>query len=695
MKTATRCKIHPFKLTVLLLVLSVCVLPHSFAFCQNKKDDSEKLSDSRLLIEQNFVKGKTPPFSFVYGGKNSNHFIKSWQYSAEEKKSNEPNAEQMVYTYTDKQTGLVVKCFVTLYTDFNAVEWLLHFINTSTKNTPLLEQAAVFDHAFISKIEGTFTLHHAKGSNAEIIDYQPYSTVLQPGKTIHMTPAGGRSSDNTAFPFFNIELPGQQGIMTAVGWTGKWYADVTQTGGSRVALKSGMERMQLCLYPQEEIRTPKICLLFWQGEDRMIGHNRFRQFVLKHHSRKINGSFADYPLSAGLGFGDPAPCNEYNCLTENFAIAVVKRYQQFQIIPEVFWLDAGWYSGCGWDKKNGGWAENVGNWTVDTERFPNGLRPIADAVHAAGAKFLVWFEPERVRPGTRIDREHPEWLLHLPGNSNALFNLGNDQARLWLTNDIAEFLKKEGIDYYRQDFNFDPMPFWQANDKPDRIGMSEIKHIQGLYAFWDSLLVRFPNLLIDNCASGGRRIDLETTSRSAPLWRTDYNYGEPTGYQCHTYGLHYYLPVHGTGIFRPDNYLFMSGIGAAAVFGWNINDKSVTVREMQNYVSDFKMLRPYFYGDYYPVTGSYNYHREHIWLAYQLNRPEHKDGIVIAFRRKDCYKEGIQVKLYGLNKDAKYELWYVKNNVKAVKSGSELMNGFELLSMQKPDYLLIKYEMVK
>ena len=56
----------------------------------------------------------------------------------------------------------------------------------------------------------------------------------------------------------------------------------------------------------------------------------------------------------------------------------------------------------------------------------------------------------------------------------------------------------------------EPAWFWAKNDEPGRAGIREIRHIEGLYAFWDYLLERFPNLLIDNCASGGRRIRLST-----------------------------------------------------------------------------------------------------------------------------------------------------------------------------------------
>jgi len=588
-----------------------------------------------------------------------------------------------------------VKCTVTSFTDFPPVEWVLNFTNTSGKNSPVIEKAAAINYDFNATAGGIFILHHAKGSNAERSDFQPYDDRMQVGKNIYMTPSGGRSSDNTAFPFFNIEMPGKQGVMVAVGWTGKWYADVLQTNEKSVSLKSGMERMQLYLVPKEEIRTPKICLLFWKGEDRMVGHNQFRRFILAHHSRKVNGHFAEYPLSGSFDYGDPAPCGEYECLTEEFAVALVKRDQQFDVLPEVFWLDAGWYTGCNGLKKNGSWWQNVGNWSVEKERFPRGLKPVSDAVHQVGSKFMVWFEPERVRPETQIAKEHPEWLIKLPKEDNALLDLGNKDALAWITKKITDLLKNEGIDYYRQDFNFDPMPYWIANDKPDRIGISEIKHIEGLYAFWDSILATSPNLLIDNCASGGRRLDLETTSRSAPLWRTDYQYGEPNGYQCHTYGLNFYLPIHGTAIYKTDSYTFRSGLGATTVMNWEVTGKvSEPIPDIQKRIQDYKNLRPYFYGDYYPLTENRNVTRDNVWLAYQLNRPEQNDGIVVAFRREGAPNESISTRFYGLDSNATYELFYEDYGVKVKKTGKELMNGIVLTISQKPSSLMIFYKKI-
>ncbi len=124
----------------------------------------------------------------------------------------------------------------------------------------------------------------------------------------------------------------------------------------------------------------------------------------------------------------------------------------------------------------------------------------------------------------------------------------------------------QGIDVYRQDFNFEPLSRWQANDTPDRQGISEIEHVEGYLAFFDELRKRFPNLLIDTCASGGRRLDLETLRRAVPLWRSDYPYGA-TPMQMQTYGLSLWVPYFGTSAGSLDPYTFRSEITPAIGIG--------------------------------------------------------------------------------------------------------------------------------
>ena len=132
-----------------------------------------------------------------------------------------------------------------------------------------------------------------------------------------------------------------------------------------------------------------------------------------------------------------------------------------------------------------------------------------------GIKTIVWFEPERVTPGTWLTEHHPEWILG--GKGGGLLNLGNPAARAWLTDHVDKLMTEQGIDLYRQDFNMDPLALWRGNDAEDRQGITEIHHVEGYLAYWDELLRRHPDMFIDSCASGGRRNDLETMRRAIPL----------------------------------------------------------------------------------------------------------------------------------------------------------------------------------
>jgi len=86
-----------------------------------------------------------------------------------------------------------------------------------------------------------------------------------------------------------------------------------------------------------------------------------------------------------------------------------------------------------------------------------------------------------------------------------------------------------------------PVWYWRNGEPGNRQGMREIKYVTGLYSFWDALRQRFPNLLIDDCASGGQRIDFEMQRRSAVLWRSDIAW-DPTANQCISLGLSQWIP---------------------------------------------------------------------------------------------------------------------------------------------------------
>lgn len=632
--------------------------------------------DVAQWITRHFGRGKTPPFSFLYGGKPSARIIGKWKHTLVKQPATDDCQLKYLATYTDPATGLRVECDVTGWTDYDVVEWVLRFENTGSANTLQISCVRTVDVA-LQHPAATPVVYYANGSDASRSDFAPRQMSLAPGDTLRMTPRGGRSSDG-AFPFFNLETSPGEGVVVAVGWSGTWTATLASSDARAISMNAGLHALDAALLPGEKIRTASICLLFWNGGGRMTGNNRFRRYMLAHHSRHIDGKPVYYPIFGGFNWGDPAPCNEYTCMTTEYAIALMQRTKLFGLSPEAFWLDAGWYDGAADYATGRNWANTVGNWTPDAERFPQGLAPIGNyAKQKVGARFMVWFEPERVFKGTRWYREHPQWMLDA-GGDNCLFNLANPEARLWMSREIGDILQRNSIDHYRQDFNIAPAQIWAANDEPGRQGITEVKYIEGLYAFWDYLLQRFPHLLIDNCASGGRRIDYETMLRSAPMWRTDYQYGEPVGYQCHTYGLEFFLSQHATGLYHVDPFDARSAFGSAVVFNWKLTQQGEAFTDMKRTMDEFKRVRPYYYEDFYPLSGSADLTGDDVWLAYQLHRPADQTGCIIAFRRAQSQQADYTVKLSALQADDEYLLESCDGAAPQTIAGKQMMEGLTL-----------------
>jgi alpha-galactosidase len=665
------------QITLLLLALAFPCTPLP---AQAGSTATHDRSASDAFVRSHVERAEAPPFTFLYGGKPFSAAAADWEVRSEARSEGSKNLKTVVYA--DRSSGLRVTATYTIHSDYPAVEWVVRFRNAGKSDTVILEGVQACSIRLSDLPDGPVTVYRARGSNAQRSDFAPVKDTLGDNGEVRFGPSGGRSSDSAALPFFNIAATGR-GVMAAIGWSGKWVATVSRKGLRSVGLDAGMEKTRFVLHPGEEVRSPAIALLFWKGDDRLAGNNLFRRFVLAHHTPRPGGKTLELPLSHGIGFGGPFPCNEYVCATESYALAMIDRLKQFGIDPEACWIDAGWY-----ETGTGKWWQGVGNWTVNRVNFPRGLRPVADAARAWGKGFVLWFEPERVYEGTRIDREHPEWVQSIPGDTNRLFKLGDPKALAWLTDEVSNFIAREGVTIYRQDFNFDPAPFWRAMDAPDRVGIAEMKHVEGLYAFWDALLAKNPGLLIDNCASGGRRIDLETIGRSVPLWRTDYSYFEPNGYQCHTYGLQQFVPCSGTGNNNPQKYYFRSSMGGAVVMGWELNN-SFNVSQAHEAIAEFRALRPYFSGDFYPLT-EYSTSDE-VWAAFQWDRPEQADGIVLAFRRPQAAKPSISIRLNNVDAGADYELVFDDYGIALTRSGREIGAGLAIKIPEAPGSLLIKY----
>jgi alpha-galactosidase len=613
------------------------------------------------------------PFSFRYEGRPAADLLREWLVRRESRKVDEHRIEHLL-TWSHPSSNLVVRAAVVEYQSFPAVEWTLFFRNAGKARTGLVEDIQALDTDFSRGGGGEFVLHHGLGSRTKPDDYMPLETPLGVRAEKKLASVGGRGSDGE-LPYFNLARPGR-GVAMAVGWPGQWAATFTRDEGTGMRVRAGQELTRFRLDPGEEARSPLIALVFYEG-DWITGQNVWRRWMVAHNVPRPGGKLHPPQVAAGNGRHtiEMQEANEANQIRD------LNRELDRGVPLDYWWMDAGWYPFAS------GWPD-VGTWEPDPVRFPRGFAPISKLAHERGVKILVWFEPERVRAGTWLDQRHPEWLLKT-GSDNRLLNLGNPEARQWLTEHVAKLIREQGIDLYRQDFNFEPLPYWRAHDAPDRQGLTENKHIMGYLEYWDELRRRFPGMMIDTCASGGRRNDLETLRRAVPLWRSDYAY-DPLPMQAISYGIALWMPYYGTGVNSVEPYLFRSQMTPGIALGLDAGNYPDGYTKLKRRLAEWREAAANYYGDYYPLT-PYSLDPG-VWMAWQFDAPEQGTGFVQAFRRPESPYETARFRLRGLDAEAAYLVRDVDAAADTVRGGAELMEqGLAVTLPERPAAALLLY----
>jgi alpha-galactosidase len=703
----------------LLVLLANCATAAGFNAVREQSSDVHQ--NNQWLQEHLFSDHAKLPFSFVYDRSGSSALLQDWPKKMETRQLGSDRTEHIVI-WTDPKSGLQFRVAAMEFANSAVVEWTAYFRNDGKLDTPILEYVEALDMSFAVEGSGIPTILYSKGSGG----MDTYALAKKPLNQLESfqisSESGGKTSE--AIPFFDILTDGG-GLIGAVGWPGKWAINFSRATEAAIAITAGMETTHLSLHPGEEIRTPEILLLPWQGDD-IDAHNILRRHILKYHTPQYDGKPVVLPVSF-TGWGG---------MKTSTSLRLIDQITKESIGFENFWMDAGWY---GTDRPvdefqifgKEDWFLHAGNWRVNQVPHPDGgLRPISDAAHAKGMKFLLWFEPERAVVGAPLTIEHPDWFIgevttHFEGNTARplvkfrLFDFGNPAARQYMIDSMSELIDKQGIDIFRQDCNFGPAPFWSQNDASDRQGITQIRYVEGLLEFWDGLRRKHPQLILDVVQRG----DLETISRAVDLSRADYPVSpdaDPIGAQVSTEGLAYWRPHFGT-IFQirtRDTYHFRSGfapgLGFALFNGAGYPNQvgkfipaDFPFDWMRNMVAQLKLVRPYYYGDYYPLLPcsansdcSTDPRQERSaafeWAAWQFNRPEDGDGMVQIFRRDDAQDAARDLRLRGLDPAATYEVTNLDLKTPTTVSGSDLMQrGLRVELTEKLKAAIIIYQKVR
>jgi len=642
------------------------------------------------------------PFSFTYGGVPSDELLPGWLFTRGEETE---SSGMVTYTVSWRQPGggLKASLDISRYAGYPAVEILPWFENASVTDTDIIENIQSIDAMFCGPIEpvagaagtevagnidlcGFYRLHKNRPDRMQNDQYtvDPYEVDYYRPHTLGA--ALGRCSTLT-LPFFKIET-GYGAIIFGLGWLGQWKAELT-SDGHFLNVKAGQELTCFKLLPGEKVRQMRVLMLNWESgghNDTWEANSVFRQLIYKHYAATIGGQ-KPLPRLWVNGYMTGISCLR-DTSAENERVA--KAYgEKFKGIDS-YVTDGGWFKG--------GYCSGEGNYLdFDYDRWPNGIETMLEVTRSAGMHYGLWFDVERTHPDSQIRRDHPDWLLEdrTPGNVNTYFTrwFGNPDAVKGTYEQTAHYMKMDGFNFYRQDYNGKPLDYWRSNDAPDRQGICEALHVMGLLQYWHMLAEGFPEGIREECAGGGGRIDLDTVSIMHHHQKSD-QHGVSFADQSALMGLSHYLPnncFHGFCGFDTE-YGFRSLVAGSICHGLReITDSGFDPALTQRMIDEYYSVRHLLIDAWYPLTLQSIAPDQ--WLASQYHRKDLEEGMVIAYRREQSPYRSLSAGLRWIDPGAMYVLKYhsYPENKPVMVKGSGLMEDFTIEIPNKKASELIIY----
>ncbi|ANW17217.1 alpha-galactosidase [Streptomyces clavuligerus] len=296
----------------------------------------------------------------------------------------------------------------------------------------------------------------------------------------------------------------------ALGWSGSWRIAVQRLPDGQVQITGGAGHDGsglLRLAPGESWTSPVFAGL-WSPDGFGGASRTWHAWQLAH---VVPGAAGERPVLynswEATGFD----------ISADQQLALARRAAGLGV--ELFVVDDAWFGARTSDRAG------LGDWTPNPERFPGGLAPLADAVHALGMGFGIWVEPEMVNQDSDLYRAHPDWVQHHPGRTRTelrhqlVLNAARPDVREHLWRQLDRLLGSARIDYVKWDFNrcFTD-PGWPGDPYPQRLW---VEHVEGLYGLLDRLRAAYPAVAFESCSGGGGRIDLGVLSRTDQVWTSD------------------------------------------------------------------------------------------------------------------------------------------------------------------------------
>ena len=436
----------------------------------------------------------------------------------------ESQATTVCVSLRDKLQPVTVRVYYKAWRNVDIIETWTE-IEHQEKQPILLKR---FDSGYLHIGEGDnvwLTHLHGDWAAEAVVTHEPLTRGL---KVIRNTD-GARNAHLDA-PELMLSLDGapQENTGRVIGaalcWSGNFELRLNAPNNSGVHFYAGIDPQssEYVLAPKRVFTTPRLALTYsveGMGGVSRAFHRWARTCGYLHNG---NGT-RDVLLNSWEGI--------YFDITEQRIIDMMNDIAAFG--GELFVMDDGWF-GDKYPRNND--SSSLGDWVVDTRKLPNGLSALTDAAKERHIKFGIWIEPEAVNTVSELYEQHPDWALQVPdrelklgrGGTQLVLDLTNPKVQDFIFNMVDDLLTRNPyISYIKWDANASIQNLGRVESQKSKVKSPVdnlyIDYHLGLLAVLKRIRAKYPDIVIQNCASGGGRANYGLMPYFDEFWVSDNN----------------------------------------------------------------------------------------------------------------------------------------------------------------------------
>lgn len=418
----------------------------------------------------------------------------------------------------------------------------------------------------------------------------------------------------------------------------------------RTVMSIQPEQFAYPLNPGERFVVPETIFSFSQNGFGALSHNYHN--CINHHV--IRRSFQKKMRPVLINSWEAA----YFDFTGETMLELAKNAADVGI--DLVVMDDGWFGKR--DDDNSG----LGDWEVNEEKLGCSLGTLIEKINELGVDFGIWIEPEMISEDSTLYRNHPDWVLQIPGRSpvrsrnQLVLDFSRKDVRDYIFASICKVLDQGNITYVKWDMN---RSISDVYSHVNVRGTVLHDYVVGVYDFLEQMIQRYPELLIEGCSGGGGRFDIGMLYYTPQIWcsdntdaidRTKIQYGTSFFYPASAVGSHVSaVPNHQTG--RITSLKTRAVVAMAGTFGYELNLQMLSAEEkeeIKEQVAVFKKQNELIQqGTYYRLTNPME-DAMAAWLFVSENKKHALFNVVVLDKQANA---GVTfIKLKGLLEGSTY-----------------------------------------